>query len=522
MSDQRDCFETSEPVQFSLRSFLIATCAVGLAAGLFGRLFFQNPRAFAITLSVLSTVGPFVLAVATILWLALRRKRTAPTLLCGCCRQKLSLDSDEPPASCPACSASLAGPGALVLLPGQRRRWGLAAWAILLLLTPAVGLIAARALQRSTVASPMNLQSQTTRQLINVQLPQQIDAPWVWDELELRLAAGTLTQLEVDDAVNTLVTHMTTTAPNGWDQPLSWQGKFIKAALDAGMISEPVLFDLCDAFFGPQPMIRPLPRVREGTSGFGVEIQYGSVWSNQSEIGQELLWQVDRVLLDGKPLEVRQVYKNAEGGSVYHDGSLPVGEYELAVEVECAYVDKAKLIGLDARELTKDRWPKARKRWKQTVSAPLKVYSADEPIVALATDAGRRPGPSGGLKVNRLVAQAGRDGRTKIILQAEFREGLPLPLSYEISIVINGQATRLGSTWVMEHDQGRSQGGTQLEAEINALDPSITAADIHLTPDPKPIENHPDAKEIWGEKTVLRTVPIERLDLEAGKSAQGP
>lgn len=516
MSDQRDCFETSEPVQFSLRSFLIATCALGLAAGLFGRLFFQNARAFAITLSVLSTVGPFLLAVATILWLALRRKRSAPALLCGRCRQKISLDSKEPPASCPACSASLAGPGALVLLPGQRRRWGLAAWAILLLLAPVVGLIAARALQRSTVVSPMNLQSQTTRQLISVQLPQQIDAPWVWNELELRLAAGSLTQLEVDDAVNTLVTHMKTTAPNGWNQPLSWQGKFIKAALDAGMISEPVLFDLCDAFFGPKPVIQPARRLRSDASGFRVDLQYGSPWSRNSGLGVELLWEVDDVLLDDRPIAFRDVQKHAQGWSAYHEGPLPRGEHRLTVKLESAYVDEGKLIGLDRDRLPKHRWPKARKRWQQSVSAPLRVYSADEPVVALTSDPDRSPGAGGGIRIERLVAQTGREGGTKIILQALIDEGLPVPLSYEVTAVIGGETVRLGGMWAVDHGPMRSSGGSQLEAEVNALDPAVATMDIVLTPDPKPIEQDPGVTEIWGEKTVLRAVPVERLDLEAG------
>jgi hypothetical protein len=57
---------------------------------------------------------------------------------------------------------------------------------------------------------------------------------------------------------------------------------------------------------------------------------------------------------------------------------------------------------------------------------------------------------------------------------------------------------------------------------IDTLDPSITRADIILTPNPKHIEHRPEAKEIWGKKIIFPGEPIERLDLEATQRTEGP
>jgi len=186
-------------------------------------------------------------------------------------------------------------------------------------------------------------------------LPKQIDQPWVWNELTARLRAGSLTQQEADDAVKQLISHMTAKCPNGWDQPLRWQGEFVKSATQVGNISEPLLLALCDAFYGKKPVIPPLPRIREGKQGLSIQVRYGNTWSDESQLGLELLWQVDRVLLDGKPLDVQETSKSNYEWSCYHDGCLPAGGHEITIELECAYVDYRRLLGLSARDLHKSR-----------------------------------------------------------------------------------------------------------------------------------------------------------------------
>jgi hypothetical protein len=321
--------QTRRGCQFSLRTFLVACLVLGLAAGLLGRLFFQKPEVFFFVVSLLTTVGPFLAAIGTIVWIGLGHR--------------------------------------------PDRRWGLVAWGVFLAVMPIVG------------------------------------------------------------------------------------------------------------------------------------------------IGMVFL-----VLLDGQPLEVRRNHQDAEDWSGYHDGSLSAGEYQLTVEVECAYVDRDKLIGLNPRDLPAERWPNARKRWKQAVSAPLKVYPPDVAIVRLTKDPGLSPGKAGGIAIERFVVQADAKGKKTIILKLAFDEGLPVPISYDVSVVLGGQTVALGRAWAVEQENRRTASGSQLRKQIDALAPEVTHADVILTPNPRHIEHRPEVSEIWGEKTILQGVRIERLDLEAGQADDQP
>ena len=236
------------------------------------------------------------------------------------------------------------------------------------------------------------LQQDNTQDLLQ-QLGKELDEPWVWNDLQIACKAGTLPQKDVNEAVKILIAHITATQPDGLTQPLLWKDGFLGAATKAGMVSPPVLLDLCDAVYGRKPAIR-LPRWREGKPDLPIRIEYGSVWAYQTKpfLGVELLWHVERVLLDGKPMKV-QLYPMFYGEAWYGScpGSLKAGNHKFAVDVECAYVDSDKLIGLNGKDLPVDHWPDARKRWKQSVSTDLKVYAADEPMVSLITDPTRSP-----------------------------------------------------------------------------------------------------------------------------------
>ena len=401
---------------------------------------------------------------------------------------------------------------ALVFSGGRSRRWGLVVWGVLLLVMPVVGMGILFAAYHFMGPSP-GLGMLSTQQLIREQLPKQVDEPWVWRELEARLKAGSLSPQDVDDAIERLTLHMTATRPQGWDNPLSWQTGFITSAGQAGLISDEVLIALCDAFHGPEPVVRS-PRLREGKGGFNVEVEYGNRWGSSSGLGVRLVWQVNRVLLDGEPFHVRQTSKSDRDWSGYHDGGLDAGDYRLTVEVESAYIDESKLIGLNAHDLSKALWPAAKKRWTQTVSAPLEVFSFDEPLVSLVTDPGRHPGAGGGLAVNRFAVQRDPDGRKLIVLKTSFVDRLSIPLSYDISVAFDEQTVELGQIWVVQSQNSRASGGGQMQKRVDTLDSTIRHADIILTPNPAHIEHRPEVSEIWGGEAILPNVPIERLDLE--------
>lgn len=459
--------DSAKPFRFriSLRGLLIALVVFGAGIGVLGRLFRHDPDLFAVVLSVLSTIVPFVLAIGTIIRLGIKHRQS-----------------------------------------------GLWLWGITLIVIPFIGLGVIGVSRMFVGTSPNNLAMQSTSVLINQQLPKQLDAPWVWRELEKRVAAGTLSNNEAEAAVGQLIAHMKATKPQGWDQPLSWQQGFLASVRRKGLLSDSVTFEFCDAFYGPEPTVSPLRRLREGTSQFDLEVEYGSPWSTHTGLDLTLLWHIDQVLLDGTPLKVEQRYKNRDRGSWSgsHSGVIPIGDHQVTLEMTCAYVDGAKLIGLDNSNLPPTRWPKTAQRWKRTISIPLKVFTADETIVALTTDTNLDP--TSQIQVKRCVIQADKGTKNKVIVELSL--DTTVAMSCDVSITLAGTNIPLGSRWVALREGGRSSGGNNLTAIIESLDPVIEYADIILTPAPEHIEHRAEVKEIWGKPIKLFSVPVERLDLE--------
>jgi len=421
---------------------------------------------------------------------------------------------------CTQCEADLTELGGLSFTRVGGRRWGLAIWATMLLLMPVVGGMTMAVARNFYGPSPGGMGILSNQEVIEDRLPKQIEEPWVWRELEDRRAAKSLSKKEVDDANKKLIAHMTAKRPQGWNQPLHWSDEFLNPAIQSGMVSDEVLFDLCDAFYGTKPVIRPLMRLREGPRNFQIEVEYGSVWEAHSDLGVALVWDIGQILLDGKPIQVGQNHKDGQNWSGGYQGNLTAGDHELTVEVQAAYIDKSKLIGLGVGSLPSNRWPKARKRWKTSVTAPLTVHPIDEPtssFLSLVTDKQRDPGPNGGLRVDRFVVQADRDGKKKIILKTDFVTGLSIPLSYDVGVVVGDQTIPLGLRWIVERENGSTSSGEQLQGSIASVAADIRSANIILTPNPAHIEHRPEVSEIWGKQVIIHDFPLERLDLEVGQ-----
>jgi hypothetical protein len=302
-------------------------CGVGAAAGIMGKLLLERPEAFLAVLMIGSTVVPFALAAGTVIVLGFR---------------------------------------------SSRRK--LVVWGSFLLLIP-VAVFFGRALFFPT-GNPLQLL--TTRRLIERRLPQQIEEPWVWRELKRRLDNSKLTRDDVSDALEALTLHMKTTSPAGWNQPLPWQNDFLSSVVGAKLVSDEVLLDLCDAFYGTQPTVRTSVPVAAGQSGFQVGVDFGNPWSQNSGLGTELLWDVKQVLLDGLPMKVQRPNRFAQRWDGFCEGQLSQGDHELKIEVECAYVNKNLVLGGDPSQIPVSQWPKAKKQWTSTVTSLVKVSEAEE------------------------------------------------------------------------------------------------------------------------------------------------
>jgi hypothetical protein len=202
-----------------------------------------------------------------------------------------------------------------------------------------------------------------------------VDTPWVWRELTRRLNSGDLSTAEVDEAITELTSHMKTTSPAGWNQPLSWQADFLAAAIQKRMLSEETFLSLCDAFYGPQPSVKPVGPISTGEVRIPLTVNFGNPWSSSSKLGVEFLWEVTTVRLDGVPMTIRDIHQFSNQWMGNCLGTLPPGEHQFAIEFECAYVDENSLLGINAAQAPVELWPKARKRWKTTVTVPVTVQA---------------------------------------------------------------------------------------------------------------------------------------------------
>lgn len=313
-------------MRISLRNWLLVVGVVGAVIGIMARLLFREPETFLNVLQLVATAGSFLAAIGTIIWIGLR---------------------------------------------STPRRRGLIAWGCALLAAPV--LIALVVSLLMPTGNPLSLLS--TQRLIAVRLPQQVNEPWTWQELERRLRAGELAKGDVDAAVEQLTAHMKQTNPLGWNQPFHWQQRFLEPALQQNMISEPVFLDLCDAYFGTEPTITLLhPALSGGDTRFNFRIEFGTPWSDTSGLGVKLVWDVKQLELDGKPVTVRSFQKHfGREAQVNAEAPVAAGDNHLVLEFDCAVIDERRLQGANLDTLKASQWPQPRKRWTSKVTLPIPV-----------------------------------------------------------------------------------------------------------------------------------------------------
>jgi hypothetical protein len=326
-------------MKFNLKTMLFVVCTLGATIGVMGKLLTETPETFFQILDIAVSVAPFVLATGTIIWLGLKRTPAAAT-------------NDKAEAN-----------------EIDKRRWRLVAWGVVLLVWPLVSIGITSYLWPNR--NPLAVLS--TQRLIQQRLPGKINEPWVWNELTNRLNKRALSQAEVEQALNELIAFMKKTSPKGWNQPLPWQNTFLKAAIGGSMVSTNVLNNLCDAFFGPGPIIQSRPIVARVRKPIALELYYGNPWVSGTGLDVELLWTVKEVRVDGTLVKFQQVNRQNDHWYGSCANSLEPGDDEMSIDVECAYIDRGKLAGMNALTLPVDKWPMHRMRWSAMISAPLKV-----------------------------------------------------------------------------------------------------------------------------------------------------
>lgn len=306
---------------------LIAVCVIGAYIGIMVRLFYERPERFFSAVETSCTTGPFLLAIGTILWLAFRQN----------------------PLS-------------------RSARKNLAAWAVLLLLTPIAGGLALNYF--FPTRDP--LQYLSNYRLIHERLQgRQVNEPGIWNELTNRINKQALSKTEAEESVAELITYMKFATPGGWNKPVSWQEPFLQAATQANLISDEVLCDLCDAFYASTTTIKVYRADRRGVSLY---VEHGGHWLiKDSGVDIDLIWSVTKVMVDGT--EAKVAHENAFFSWEWQ-GDLPVklepGLHEVSVELECAYIDHKKKPG-NLTKFSPDKWPPTLKRWTTSASTKFTV-----------------------------------------------------------------------------------------------------------------------------------------------------
>jgi hypothetical protein len=463
-------------------------------------------------IAMLLTLLPLLLACGTLLVMAWRGKPAWSTPYCRACGYDLRGRDPERTAACPECGADLTDKRALQYVRGKGRRWGLAAWALALLALPFViaGGVWLYAVSTRTVG-PGSYGSVPTSALIATHLPPRIDEPWVWNELENRLKAGTLTPAQADAALRELTAHLAG-RPIGRDgHHLSWQEQFLNDAHAAGLFTEPALLAFGDAYFGPQARIEPLPRLREGRSHVSVDVWYGSNWGQDLPVALD--WELVEIRLNGSPVEGASHDSYSRNNKRWRESlDLDTGEHVVTIVIDAAYLDRRNLSGLTPERVPVANWPKPIKRWRQEIDVPLRVYADDVELVAPVSDPALDP--TGGVQICQLAIQP--DGKRAYPVSEVYFTDPTLPVSFDVRLRAGDHDIDAGYVGVVpQPGGGRRTVSSQSRDDVTGLDPSIRRVDVHLIPNAEHIEDRPEVERFWGEPIVIEGVELRRLDLPA-------
>lgn len=461
---------------------------------------------------MLALIGSILVAGIALIVIGFRGRALWSSPYCVACKYDLRGRVPEDSPNCPECGADLSHPKAVGFLRQGRRPW-LIGLGVCVLISPFI-LAAGAALityiftSSSSHIGPSNLSQQTNIAVLTY-VQNHIDEPWGWDELTRRIRAGSLSASESDQALQDLTNYMVTQSPGGWNRPMSWQGEFLKEGYQAGLFTDAAVLDFADAYFGKNPKPDALPRAVTGQTESYVSFTFGSDWEMPQHGGLplELLWAIDEVTIDRKPVVFRGNTNDNRGLAEITISGVSPDDHELVVTLDAAYIESRHLIGFNRHNASPDDWPQAVRRWPVTFKQTLTVLGDQDHPVKLSTDPALAPGADG-VTVQYIVVQPER-GRYRVSLDLDVKNSENCALSYDVAIDLAGDRHALGSM--------RCIGGYLRASKhtilLDELDPSITTADVILTPNPRHVYHLSEVDAVWGEPIIIEDVLVKRYDL---------
>jgi len=442
---------------------------------------------------------------------------------CAKCQYELAGLDPEATKNCPECGADLQAKRAVHFLD-YGRRWGVISSGIVVLVSPflfGMAVFLLNLVMSSTVTGvavgihPGNMSSQSTQAILTQYLPQHIDEPWAWNELEARLKTGQLTGAEVQQAVSLLVNHMKSTHPAGWGQPLSWQGGCLDQMVQRGLMPDAQKIALAEAFYGPLRIQAPQRAKAGGRSQFTVH--FGSTWDDHGGVPLLQVAHATGVRVAGKPVEWKPRHRwGREIVLYYQPDALPSGTHEVQIDVEVGLIARANMVGMNRHELERSDWPTLLDLKTVTLTHQLRVLADTEIPAKLVTPPGQGPMLGVNISLQDVVVQKNKSQR-RLVFVFDETVAADCPFAFRLEADVKGKRYPIkGRRMAFKKGNGSTSSGTDehiLDLDAGVLSPDVSHIDLHLIPAPEVLNRYPDVDTCWGEALVFRDIELRRLDL---------
>jgi hypothetical protein len=145
------------------------------------------------------------------------------------------------------------------------------------------------------------------------------------------------------------------------------------------------------------------------------------------------------------------------------------------------------------------------------------VFGENDQPVSLSKDPALDPGPDV-ITVKHLVVQPER-GQKRVTLELQVKDDYIGALSYDVALDFAGERRDLGRMFFIGEPNSRHTSGMGHTFVLDGLDPSVTTADVTLTPNPSHVFEQSQVTEVWGEEIKIENVPVQRYDLRDGADA---
>jgi hypothetical protein len=356
--------------------------------------------------------------------------------------------------------------------------------------------------------SPSELRKLSTDRVIQAALAKP-DMPWAWSELEKR----PLTAAESGQIIDGMTAWLRREHPSGPSTPLIMVDRFLERLDARHLISEEQKIRFLVALHGDL-RIDPLARLREGDHRLDVLGESRYIW-RQNFLGLEMMNASFSASVDGQPVKFEGNFD--DNWNVQHFGNvltlpeLAPGRHKLKLEVLSALAAKEDLAGLSSRAPPAE-WPPAKKRWTRSIELEFTVYPRDAVIVAQTEDPALDPLSNGSLGIKPVLIRS-KDDRAQAVLNFTVADSLPVPISFDVSLRAGDQTIACGTLWAVKTHRRSASSGEEMTVELDRPTPELKAADVVLTPNPKPAEQHTSVDRIWGREIVFKQVRLIRQDL---------